>query len=383
LTRKPSLIRSSIDLLSPDDERWMARALQLARRGAALAHPNPLVGAILVKNRRVVGEGFHTYAGLRHAEIIAIEKAGRAAQGATLYVNLEPCCHTGRTAPCTEAILAAGIKRVVAAMTDPNPAVAGRGFEQLRRAGVRITTGVREAEAQRLNEAFAKWIRTGKPLITLKSALTLDGKIAVPDGSVTWITSRESREEVQRLRHAADALMTGVGTVIADNPRLTDRTGLPRRRPLLRVILDSRLRMPLQSNLLKSARGDVLIFTTRPEDSPRARALRRAGVEVVRVRARRGHVHLGEVIRELGRREILSVLLEAGAILNGAALEAGIVDKVVLFVAPKFIGDEGVPIVRGNWRALARLPTVTDLTLRRFGPDFAVEGYLRDVYWNR
>jgi diaminohydroxyphosphoribosylaminopyrimidine deaminase/5-amino-6-(5-phosphoribosylamino)uracil reductase len=361
----------------------MARAVELARRGIALAHPNPLVGAVLVKNGRIVGEGFHTYAGRRHAEVIAIEKAGQAARGATLYLNLEPCCHTGRTGPCTEAIIPAGIKRVVAAMRDPNPAVAGRGLAQLRRAGVKVTVGVREAEAQRLNEPFAKWIRTRKPLITMKTALTLDGRIAVPDGSVTWITSPESREEVQRLRHAADALMTGVGTVIADNPRLTDRTGLPRRRPLLRVILDSRLRMPLRSKLVKSARGDVLIFTTRPEDSPRARAFRRAGVEVVRVRSRGGHVDLGEVVHELGRREILSVLLEAGATLNGAALEAGIVDKIVLFFAPKFIGDKGVPAAHGNWRALARLPSLTDLTFRRFGPDFSVEGYLRHVYGDR
>ena len=342
-----------------------------------------MVGAVIVKNGRVVGEGFHTYAGRRHAEVIAIEKAGKAARGATLYASLEPCCHTGRTGPCTDAILAAGIKRVVAAMADPNPAVAGRGFARLRRTGVKITVGVREAEAQRLNEAFAKWTRTGKPLVRQKTALTLDGRIAVPDGSVTWITSRESREEVQRLRHAADALMTGVGTVLADNPRLTDRTGLPRRRPLLRVILDSRLRLPLRSKLVKSVRGDVLIFTTRPEDSPRARALRRAGVEVLRVRSRRRHVDLREVVHELGRREILSVLLEAGATLNGAALEAGIVDKVILFFAPKFIGDEGVPAVRGNWRALARLPALTDLTLCRFGPDFSVEGYLRHVYRNR
>jgi len=361
----------------------MVRALELARRGIALAHPNPMVGTVLVKNGRIVGEGFHTYAGRRHAEVIAIEKAGRAARGATLYLNLEPCCHTGRTGPCTDAIRAAGIMRVVAAMGDPNPAVAGRGFRRLRRAGVKITAGVREAEAQRLNEAFAKWIRTGKPLITQKTALTLDGRIAVPDGSVTWITSRESREEVQQLRHAADALMTGAGTVIADNPQLTDRTGLPRRRPLLRVILDSRLRIPLTSKLVRGAQEDVLIFTTRPEDSTRACALRRAGVEVVRVRSRRGHVDLDEVIRELGRREILSVLLEAGATLNGAALEAGIVDKIILFFAPKFIGDEGVPAVRGNWRALARLPALTNLTLRRFGPDFALEGYLRHVYRNR
>jgi diaminohydroxyphosphoribosylaminopyrimidine deaminase / 5-amino-6-(5-phosphoribosylamino)uracil reductase len=355
-------------------------ALALARRGVALAHPNPTVGAVVVKNGRIVGEGFHTYDGSRHAEIIALEKAGPAARGATLYLNLEPCCHTGRTGPCTQAILAAGIKRVVAAMQDSNPAVSGRGFAQLRKAGVKVAVGVREEEARELNEAFARWIRTGRPLVTQKSALTLDGRIALPGKSTTWITSPESREEVQRLRHAADALLTGIGTVLADNPRLSDRTGLPRRRPLLRVILDSRLRIPLRSKLVRDASGNVLVFTTRPENSPRARALRRAGIEVVRVPARRGHVDLRAVVRELGRREILSVLLEGGAALNGAALREGIVDKMILFFAPKILGSDAVPVAEASWRSMAAAPALNNISLRRFGPDFCVSGYLRDPH---
>jgi diaminohydroxyphosphoribosylaminopyrimidine deaminase/5-amino-6-(5-phosphoribosylamino)uracil reductase len=358
----------------------MGRALELARRGIALAHPNPMVGAVLVKNGRVVGEGFHAFDGRKHAEIIAIERAGRAARGATLYVNLEPCCTTGRTGPCTTAILAAGVRRVVAAMEDPNPAVAGRGFRQLRRAGVKVEAGVRRAEAQSLNEAFARWIRTGRPLVTLKSAVTLDGRIASPVGSVTWITSAASRKEVQRLRHEADALLTGIGTVLADDPRMTDRTGEPRRRPLLRVIVDSRLRLPPGSKIVKSAKRDVLVFTAQPLDSPKARRLRRAGVEVVHLRARRGHVALDEVVRELGRMEILSVLLEAGGELNGAALEAGIVDKVILFYAPKILGGGGVPVARMRARPLDQLPSLVNQTLQRFGPDFALVGYFRDVF---
>ncbi len=363
----------------------MRRALALARRGEALASPNPLVGAVLVKNGRVVGEGFHTYAGANHAEVIALEKAGKAARGATLYINLEPCCHTGRTGPCTDALIAAGVPHVVAAMRDPNPLVAGRGFARLRRAGIRVNVGVCDAEAKRLNEAFAKWIRTGLPFVTLKSAMTLDGKIAGPPrrrdhGSVTWITSKKSRAEVQCMRHAHDALLTGVGTVLADDPRLTDRTGRPRRRPLLRVVLDSRLRLPLKSEMARSARGDVLVLTAANPNGARARLLRRAGVEVVRVRSVRGRPDLRAALRELGRRGILSVMIEPGAALAHAAADARVVDKIVLFVAPRIMG-EGVAIDP------ARLLLTPDgksipVAVRRCGPDLIMEGYLRDVYGN-
>ena len=232
------------------DQEWMARALALAAQGRGLASPNPMVGAVLVRDGRVVGEGFHTYDGLRHAEIIALEAAGENARGATLYVNLEPCCHTGRTGPCTRALISAGVARVVAAMPDPNPAVSGRGFKELRAAGIRVdcscTSGSSE-QARRLNEAFAWWIRRRRPLVTLKTGMTLDGSLVLPKSrnghQARWITSEISRAEVQRMRHASDAIMTGIGTIVADDPLLTDRTGLPRRRALLRVILDSRLRL--------------------------------------------------------------------------------------------------------------------------------------------
>jgi diaminohydroxyphosphoribosylaminopyrimidine deaminase/5-amino-6-(5-phosphoribosylamino)uracil reductase len=376
----------------------MDRAIELASRGVALASPNPMVGAVLVRDGRVVGEGFHTYDGVRHAEIVALEAAGASARGATLYINLEPCCHTGRTGPCTQALIAAGVARVVAAMADPNPAVAGRGFHQLRSAGIEVSTGLREVEARRLNEAFTRWIVSRRALVTLKSALTLDGQLVLPSvkrgasrgarisQEGRWISSPESRAEVQRMRHASDALLTGIGTLLVDDPLLTDRTALPRRRKLLRVVMDSRLRLPLRSRLVRSADQDVLVFTRAKENSPKARALRRAGLEVVHLPGRGSKPDLRAIIVELGRREILSLLLEAGAILNSAALAAGIVDKMRVFLAPKVAGPTETGRRTGAASALSRLRTVQELqnvTIEPFGPDFAIEGYLRDVYRTR
>ena len=370
------------------DAVFMDRALELAARGVALTSPNPMVGAVLLRDGRIVGEGFHTYPRIYHAEIIAIEAAGEAAHGATLYVNLEPCCHTGRTGPCTKAVIAAGIARVVAAIADPNPSVAGRGFKELRTAGIEVAVGLREAEAHRLAEAFARWIVSRCPLVTLKSALTLDGQLVLPHPrgrarpplKDRWISSPESRAEVQRMRHASDAVLTGIGTVLVDDPLLTDRTGLPRRRKLLRVVIDSRLRLPRRSKLVRSADGDVLVFTRAREDSPKARALRRAGVEVVRLAGRGTQPDLRAVVAELGRREMLSVMLEAGATLNSAALAAGIVDKMRLFYAPKIAGFAGGPAVSNGFQAARELHNITTA---QFGVDFAIEGYLRDVYRNR
>ena len=364
------------------DESHLTRALTLAQRGTALAHPNPRVGCVIVKNNRIIGEGFHAYDRLDHAEIVALKKAGKKARGATLYITLEPCCTTGRTGPCTTTIIAAGIKRVVASMQDPNPAVAGRGLAQLRRAGIEVSVDIQEAAARELNEDFAKWIRTGLPFVTLKTALTLDGQIAARSGSTTWITSEASRNAVQQLRHEADALLTGIGTVLADNPRMSDRTGKPRRRKLLRAIIDSRLRLPFKSNLVKSADGDVAVFTLQPLDSPKALTLQQAGVAVVRVPAKRGHVDLDAVLRDMGKHQILNVLLEAGAELNGAALEAGIVDKMILFYAPKIMGIGGVPMACIPSKWFPKSPALTNITINRYGPDFCVQGYFHDVYGN-
>ena len=363
----------------------MARALELARKGIAFAHPNPMVGAVVVKNGRAVGEGFHNYADPRHAEIIALEKAAAAgaARGATLYVNLEPCCHTGRTGPCTEAIIAAGIRKVVVAMTDPNLKVSGKGIARLRHAGVTVELGAHEAEARRLNEAFALWIRTRRPLVTLKAGMTLDGRVASPQKSEKWITGATAREEVQKMRHASDAVVTGIDTVLRDDPLLTDRSRLARRRPLLRVVLDSSLRLPLTSNLARSASADLLVFTHHPGDSRKAHKLEKAGIKVTVLPGPGKFLPLDKVFEELGKLEVLSVMIEAGPTLIEAALRAGAVDKVMLFVAPRFLGGQALPILRGGFPSLAAAPALRDIQLHRFGADFAVEGYLRDVYRNR
>jgi diaminohydroxyphosphoribosylaminopyrimidine deaminase/5-amino-6-(5-phosphoribosylamino)uracil reductase len=373
------------------DIRFMQHALALARKGAGLASPNPMVGCVVVREGQIVGEGFHQYEWRDHAEVVALKSAGEKARGATLYVNLEPCNHTGRTGPCTEAIIAAGVKRVVAAMDDPNPVNTGRGFDRLRAAGIEVFTSVCEEEARQLNEPFACWIRTKKPFVTLKSAMTLDGQLALPGerakfhkksegkGPSNWISSEESRAEVHRMRHASDALLTGIGTIHVDDPLLTDRSGLSRRRPLLRVVLDVRLSVSPQSRIVKTADNDVLVFTNQALGLKRSRALQNLGVEVAPVRSLGGWIHLEEVLAELGRREILSVMLEAGPTLNGAALAAGIVHKLVLFYAPKIAGENRVPF------AIAPkllLPPLQRQTVRQFGPDIAIEGYLQDVYRN-
>jgi diaminohydroxyphosphoribosylaminopyrimidine deaminase/5-amino-6-(5-phosphoribosylamino)uracil reductase len=371
---------------------YMQRALALAHKGTALASPNPLVGCVLVREGQIVGEGFHQYEWHDHAEVLAIKSAGENARGGTLYVNLEPCNHTGRTGPCTEAIIHAGIQRVVAAIKDPNPAVAGRGFQRLREAGIEVFTGLLEQPAARLNEPFLQWIRKKTPLVTLKSAMTLDGQLALPklfsrrksssnkSPSSTWLTSEESRAEVHRMRHASDALLTGIGTILADDPLLTDRSGLPRRRNLLRVVLDSKLRLPLSSRIVRTANDDLLVFTAAPTDSRKVKSLLNSGVEVLRPKLLRGSIDLKAVLRELGNREILSVLLEAGSTLNGAALTAGIVHKLFLFYAPRIAGESRVPFAIAS--NLSHAP-LRDLTIHQFGPDFAVEGTLHDVYRNR
>jgi diaminohydroxyphosphoribosylaminopyrimidine deaminase / 5-amino-6-(5-phosphoribosylamino)uracil reductase len=359
----------------------MEHALNLARKGIGLASPNPQVGCVIVREGQIVGEGFHQYEWRDHAEIVALKSAGEKARGATLYVSLEPCNHTGRTGPCTEAVIAAGIRRVVAAMQDPNPATSGRGFKRLRAANIETGCGVLEDDAARLNEAFACWIRTKKPFVTLKSALTLDGQLALPlpkkRGRSMWVTSEESRAEVHRMRHASDALLTGIGTVLADDPLLTDRSGLPRRRRLLRVVLDAKLRLPPKSRIVQTADDDLLVFTTAPLKSAKARRLQKEGVELASARAKRGRIDLKAVLAELGRREILGVLLEAGPTLNGAALSASLVHKLMLFYAPKFAGETGVPFA--HMPALTQ-PPLPNLRVQQFGPDVAIEAYLQDVY---
>src|SRR5436309_1716772 len=374
--------------MNEHDIRFMQRALELARKGIGLASPNPTVGCVIVGNGvhggQIVGEGFHQYDWRDHAEIVALKTAGEKARGETLYVTLETCNHTGRTVPCTQAIIAAGVQRVVAAMDDPNPVNSGRGFGRLRAAGVEVFAGVCEEEARRLNEAFACWIQTKKPFVTLKSAMTLDGQLAFSrPGKKTaknsgkrrnWITSEESRAEVHRMRHASDALLTGIGTILADDPLLTDRSGLPRRKCLLRVVLDSKLRLSPKSRIVKTSDDDLLVFTAGPLNSVKARKLQDAGIELVPTKAKDGRIDLLSVLAELGSREILSVLLEAGPTLNGAALAAGMVHRLFLFYAPKIAGDNRVPLAVASKLNLSPLSNVRT---QQFGPDIAIEAYLQ------
>lgn len=376
-----------------NDTGYMLHALELARAGIGLSSPNPNVGAVLVDSKNnVVGTGTHTYDGLKHAEILAIEQAGANARGATLYINLEPCSHQGRTPPCADAVISAGIKRIVSSMEDPNPLVAGQGFSKLRNAGIEVEVGLFGPEARKLNEAFARYIRSKSPLVTLKTAMTLDGKIAPePDassqrsGKVTrgWITSELAREHVQQLRHQNDAILVGVGTILADDPLLTDRTDLPRRRRLLRVILDSRLRIPIESRLVQSTSKDVLIICSLT-DVDKKRALEERGVRVEQLPPARpdGRPDFGQVVRFLGKEQITSLLIEGGATVNWDALSAGIVDKVFLYYAPKILAGSGsVPFAVGDgFHRMSNAAHIRSIEIHRFGEDFGVEGYLRDPY---
>ena len=377
------------------DELFLRRALDLAGQGIGLTSPNPCVGAVIVDAKgAIVGSGSHTYDGLKHAEILALEQAGEKARGATLYINLEPCSHRGRTAPCADALIAAGIAGVVACMQDPNPVVSGQGFAKLRSAGINVSSGLVEEEAKALNESFAKYIRQHIPLVTLKAAMTLDGKIAPPAnqspnlaaGNTTrsaWITGEPARAHVQELRHQSDAILVGVGTVIADDPLLTDRSGRPRRRPLLRVVLDSRLRLPLESRVAKTAQDDVLVLCSFAEEK-RKKQLLKLGIRVEQLPAANseGHPDMAAVVRFLGEMEITSLMIEGGSMVNAAALSAGIVDKVFLYYAPRILGGTAsVPFAGGaGFAGNNDAAYVKSIRLHRFGEDFAVEGYLKDPY---
>ena len=356
------------------DERFLGQALDLARQGIGLTSPNPCVGAIIVDGKgTIVGTGSHTYDGVKHAEILALEQAGEKARGATLYINLEPCSHQGRTGPCADALIAAGISRVVASMQDPNPIIAGQGFAKLRSAGISVTSGVLEEQAKALNESFAKYIRHRIPLVTLKAAMTLDGKIAAPPKGAPenstradWITGESARAHVQELRHQHDAILVGVGTVVADDPLLTDRSGRPRRRPLLRVILDSRLRLPLDSRVVKTAQDDVLVLCSFAEEKKK-KDLLNLGVRVQQLptATSEGHPDMAAVIRFLGEMEITSLMIEGGAMVNAAALASGIVDKVFLYYAPRILaGTTSVPFAGGaGFASISDAPYVKSMRL--------------------
>lgn len=353
----------------------MARALELSARGVGQVSPGPLVGCVVVdKAGEVVGEGFYLFEGVKHAETLALEQAGERARGATAYVTLEPHAHTGRTPPCTDALLNAGVARVVAAIEDPNPLVSGRGFKRLREAGVEVTIGVRAKEAERLNEKYVSSIKNRRPFVHLKLACSLDGRIATSTGHARWISGPESRARAQRLRHEYDAILVGSGTVAKDDPLLTDRSGLPRRRPLVRVVLDEHQQLAPQTQLAQTARDTpVLVFTSEQADADKVLELESCGVEV----AMTGGRDLAAVLDELRRREIQSLIIEGGAGVAGAFLRAGLVDKATFFIAPLILGADALGAIGGagplTVDAAARL---RDVKTDRHGDDVEITGYL-------
>jgi diaminohydroxyphosphoribosylaminopyrimidine deaminase / 5-amino-6-(5-phosphoribosylamino)uracil reductase len=324
----------------PDDDYFMRLALREAHQGVGRTHPNPAVGAVIVKAGRVLATGYHARAGTGHAEANALMLAGKRARGATIYSTLEPCDHFGRTPPCTQAILEAGLARVVYGSSDPNPLVNGKGVKRMRRAGLVVDGGVLEAECNALNEAFFKVMRTGVPFVTVKSAMTLDGKAATRTGASKWITSESSRERVHQLRNRVDAIVVGAGTVVADDPRLTTR--LPSGRDPMRVVIDPSLRTRPSAKVFASGGAPVVVVTAKTADSDRARAFLKRGVRVLTVGERRGELKLDQALRVLAKEGILHLLVEGGATTISAFLRAKLVDELMLFIAPTLFGHEGL-----------------------------------------
>ncbi|HEX4578099.1 MAG TPA: bifunctional diaminohydroxyphosphoribosylaminopyrimidine deaminase/5-amino-6-(5-phosphoribosylamino)uracil reductase RibD [Edaphobacter sp.] len=390
------------------DEAFMQRALKLAAETIGLASPNPQVGCVITQTPtgggtpKIIGEGAHLYDNRDHAEIVALKQGaarGFATRGATAYVTLEPCSHHGRTPPCANALIAAGITRCVVATQDPNPLVAGQGIQKLRAANIEVTLGVLEQPARDLNDAFAHFIQHRTPFVTLKAALSVDGKLAPPPASrypnqPYWLTGPAARYEVQLLRHASDAVLTGIGTVLADDPQLTDRSGLfgpnnlPRRRPLLRVILDTHLRIPLTSQLVRSAasassngsESDLLILCGSLAPPSKAAALGSLGVEVDQIPDHAGRLSLPAVLSTLAERDILSLLLECGSHLNGAFLRQNLVDKAVLIYAETELGDKAIPFAQGIPSPYHFERFLHRITRAAYGPDACVTGYLHDPW---
>jgi diaminohydroxyphosphoribosylaminopyrimidine deaminase / 5-amino-6-(5-phosphoribosylamino)uracil reductase len=371
-------------MTTDQDLHWMHRALDLARRGIAVTSPNPAVGCVLLDNSgQLAGEGWHEYDLVDHAEVAglkAAQQSGHSVKGGTAYVTLEPCNHTGRTPPCTQALIAAGLGRVVAATIDPNPAVAGHGLQALQAAGIQTTLGPCEKEARRLNEPFARWSQHHRPFVLMKVAMTLDARIAPPPGhhqirEPYWITCEEARAAVQPLRWQADAVMVGVDTVLADDPMLTDRSGLRRRRPLQRLILDSALRIPLDCKLVNSAQSDVTIFTV-SNNQAHIDELRVRGVRVEVLPAESGRVPLGKVLDQLGEEGILALLTETGTLLNTAFLAANLVDRIHFFVSPQIMGSDAVPAFKGMPAPIH----MAEVEVERYGNDLGLCSLLKDPW---
>lgn len=359
-----------------NDEKWMSRALELAARAEGSTSPNPLVGAVIVDSgNNVVGEGWHRRAGEAHAEVNALTAAGKGARGATAYVTLEPCCHHGRTGPCCEALLAAGIRRVVIAVGDPNPKIAGNGIRRLREGGVEVTVGVLAKEAARQNEIFLHWITSGRPFVAMKYAMTLDGKIAAASGDSRWITGEAARWYVHRLRNMYDAILVGKNTVLADNPELTCR--LAGGHNPLRVILDARLETPLWSKVLHCAEAKTLVVAGENAAADGIAALQNSkGVEVVTLPLCAGRLDLDALLAALSERKITSLLVEGGGEVHGAFLDSGLVDRVYAFVAPRLVGGKHAvtPVSGRGCDRICEGPVLHEVETRQLGSDFMITG---------
>lgn len=358
-----------------DDLARMSRALALAARGRGMTSPNPMVGAVVVRDGAIIGEGFHAEAGGPHAEIVALAAAGEGARGATLYVTLEPCNHHGRTPPCTRAIRNAGVARVVASVVDPNPHVTGGGADVLRAAGIEVNVGVREDEARALNRAFFTAMRRGRPHVTLKSAMTLDGKIAARDGSSRWITGAEARAEAHRLRSESDAVIVGIGTALADDPALDVRLEMPWPREPWRVVVDSQARLPAHARVIGAGRAErAVVAITDAAPSERVAALEAAGATVISCKSAHGRVDLADLAGRLFALDVIAMLVEGGAELNAGFLDAGLVDRVAIFLAPKLLGGAGaLTPVGGPGRGLAEALRLARPTVRSLGDDWLIE----------
>ena len=365
-----------ISFTMKDDEHWMKKALRLAEKGRGRTSPNPMVGAVLVKNGELVGEGYHVKAGTDHAEIIALRGAGEKARGATLYLNLEPCTHYGRTPPCAPAVIEAKVKRAVIGMEDPNPSVRGKGLESLKRAGLDVEVGILEKECRRLNEAFCKYITKKEPFVILKVAATLDGKIATREGDSKWISGETSRRFVHRMRNQVDGVVVGIGTVLKDDPQLTAR--IKKGRDPYRVILDSELRIPEEAKVIGNAPWKTIIATTELSDKDKIERLEKKGVRVLIIDSKNGRVDLKTCLSKLGGIGMMSLLVEGGSQVNGSFLDEGLIDKILLFLSPKLIGDrEALGIFGGSRKAtLQEAIPLNELRVRRMGEDILIEGYV-------
>lgn len=360
----------------PADSEMSRRTLELARRGVGLVSPNPLVGCVIVSaDGKILGEGAYIYDQVTHAEVIALEQAGEKARGGTAYVSLEPHAHHGKTPPCTEALINAGIKRVVAPIEDPNPLVSGRGFRRLREAGVEVVTGILAYEATRLNEKFICWHKKGRPFVHLKLAMSLDGRISLNRSVSTALSGESARRRVHELRHENDAILVGGNTAFVDDPSLTDRSGEPRRRPLVRVVLDNRLRLPRESQIVRTAREIPTIVFTKPNDQAIVRLLRECGVEVIELE--QGGRDLTAILQELRRRQIQSVLVEGGTEIAGAFCDAGLADKVTFIVAPLIIGGSDAPVAIGGKGAtnLSSAIRLSRISVEGLDDDLEITGY--------